>query len=219
MGMRGFIAFLIGLVTAAFMVAMVIIVTQNDQSEQLSFLGLTFQGYVGWDLAAAAGLGFILAFLLLIPGRLASAWRLGDLSRQARALEEKLAALRQEHAKLEGQHDVLREEHAELRTVALSVPIASAAVAAREPPELPDALGMTAMPTRFPESAERVKPPIFLPRFPLDVPEYMPFTTPSQAATTRPAPRVPLLERLAAHVAAGHTWVLERIETVQMWAR
>src|SRR5262245_30901346 len=207
MGMRGFIAFLIGLVTAAFMVAMVIIVTQNDQSEQLSFLGLTFQGYVGWDLAAAAGLGFILAFLLLIPGRLASAWRLGDLSRQARALEQKMAVLREEYAKLEGQHDVLREEHAELRTAAMSVPLGAIVSAAHEAPDPP---ATTAMPTNFSERSERMKPPIFLPRIQFEAPERA-----MLAAPTQPAPRAPLRERLGERVAAGRAWADKHFETVR----
>ena len=218
--MRGFIAFLIGLMTAAFIAATGVIVTQNNQGEQVTFLGLTFQGYVGWDLAAAAGLGFILAFLLLIPGRLASAWRLGGLSRQARALEQKLAALRQEHAKLEGQHDLLREEHAELRTAAMSVPLASAALAARESL---DPTGMAAMPTSFVEPEGRVKPPIFLPRIQLNPPESAEesatWAAQAGAATTRPAPRASLRERLGARVAAGRAWAYARFEVVQVWVR
>src|SRR5258707_11762671 len=58
LGMRVLLAFLIGLVTAAFVAAAVILVVQNGQGERLTFLGLSFSGYVGWDLAAAAGLGF-----------------------------------------------------------------------------------------------------------------------------------------------------------------
>ena len=134
--MRVLLAFLIGLVTAAFVAAAIILVVQNGQGERLTFLGLSFSGYVGWDLAAAAGLGFILAFLLLVPGRLASAWRSVGLGKQTRQLEERLATLRQEYARLEGEHGVLRDEHEQLRIVAASQPLT---VTIAAPPALPPA--------------------------------------------------------------------------------
>src|SRR5262249_6380893 len=136
------------------------------------------------------------------------------------ALEQKLAALRQEHAKLEGQHDLLREEHAELRTAAMSVPLASAALAARESL---DPTGMAAMPSGFAEPGERVKPPIFLPRIQLNPPETAEesgeWADQARAATTRPAPRASLRERLGARVAAGPAWADAHFKVVKMWMR
>ena len=65
----------------------------------------------------------ILAFLLLIPGRLASSWRSVGLTRQARELDAKLSALREEYARLQGEYSVLHIEHEELRTIAASQPL------------------------------------------------------------------------------------------------
>jgi uncharacterized membrane protein len=121
--MRALLWFLVGLLSAVFVAAAIVLIVQNGQSEQITFLGLRFSGYVGWDIAAGAALGLILAFLLLVPGRLASAWRTAGLNRQAQQLEEKLAALREEYARLQGQHGVLRDEHEQLRIAAASQPL------------------------------------------------------------------------------------------------
>jgi hypothetical protein len=121
--MRALISFFIGLLTAASLVAAIILIAQNDRIEQITFLGQRFDGYVGWDLVAAAGLGVILAFLLLIPGRLASSWRSVGLTRQARELDAKLSSLREEYARLQGEYSVLHVEHEELRTIAASQPL------------------------------------------------------------------------------------------------
>lgn len=121
--MRAFLSFLIGLFTAAVFVAGIILIAQNDHVEAITFMGQRFTGYVGWDLAAAAGLGVIVAFLLLVPGRLASSWRSVGLTRQAHELETKLASLREEYARLQGEYSVLHVEHEELRTIAASQPL------------------------------------------------------------------------------------------------
>jgi len=134
--MRALPSFLIGLLTATFFVAAIILVVQNDKVEQITFLGQQFGGYVGWDLAAAAGLGVILAFLLLIPGRLASSWRSVGLTRQARELDAKLSALREEYARLQGEYSVLHVEHEELRTIAASQPL-TVVVTQPDPPPTP----------------------------------------------------------------------------------
>jgi hypothetical protein len=59
----------------AAIVALGFIVADNGQSAQVGALGYSLQLAQGWTMAAAAAIGFLLAFLLLIPGRLASAWR------------------------------------------------------------------------------------------------------------------------------------------------
>ena len=109
--MRTFISFLVGLVTAAVVVGLGVLVAQNAQNEQFTFMGATFQGAMGWLTAGAVALGFLLAFLVLIPGRLASAWQRWMLGQRGQALENQLRELRQQHAELQGSHWSLLEEH------------------------------------------------------------------------------------------------------------
>ena len=109
--MRTPLSFLIGLLTVATAIALGILAVQNGQNASFSFLGNTFQASQGWAVAGAAALGFLLAYLLLIPGRLASIWRTWWLGRQAQTLETKLLTLREEHARLQGSHQRLLEEH------------------------------------------------------------------------------------------------------------
>jgi hypothetical protein len=109
--MRALISFLIGLLTMAAIVALGVLVVQNSQNAQLSVQGNAFQVAQGWLVAGAAAVGFLLSFLLLIPGRLASAFRSWGLSRQGQRLEQRLQSLRDEYAQLQGSHQRLLEEH------------------------------------------------------------------------------------------------------------
>lgn len=109
--MRAFGTFLAAMVALVILLAMALIVLQNGQTVRLTVLNTTLSGPAGLGVAIAAGLGFLAAFLLLFPGRLASAWRRSALSRRSRALEANLGALREEHAQLRGSHALLLEEH------------------------------------------------------------------------------------------------------------
>jgi hypothetical protein len=109
--MRTFMRLLIGILLVAVVVGLGVLVAQNGQSEQFTFLGTTFQGKMGWLAAGAVALGFVLAVLMLIPGRLASAWRGWWLGRRGQEVEDRLQALREQHAELEGSHRRLVEEH------------------------------------------------------------------------------------------------------------
>jgi hypothetical protein len=109
--MRTLISFLIGIVVAAVVVGLGVLVAQNGQGEQFTVLGTSFQGDKGWLAVGAVALGFVLAFLVLIPGRLASAWRGWWLGRHGQVLEDRLRALREQHAELQGSHRRLLEEH------------------------------------------------------------------------------------------------------------
>jgi uncharacterized integral membrane protein len=109
--MRTVIAFFVGIVTAAVAAGLWVLVVQNTQSEQFTFLGMTLSGDKGAVVAGAVALGFVLAALLLLPGRLANAWHRAHIQRQTRLLEERLRALREEHAQLHGGHQRLVEEH------------------------------------------------------------------------------------------------------------
>ena len=109
--MRILMSFLVGISMAAVAVGLGVVVTENSQSEHFMFLGTTFQGNKGWILAGAVVLGFLLAILLLIPGRLAGAQHRWTLRRQARAQEDRMRALREQHAELQGSHRSLLAEH------------------------------------------------------------------------------------------------------------
>jgi uncharacterized integral membrane protein len=109
--MRILMSFLVGITIAAAAVGLGVLVAENSQSEHFMFLGTTFQGNKGWMLAGAVVSGFFLAILLLIPGRLAGARHRWTLRRQARAQEDRMRALREQHAELQGSHRSLLEEH------------------------------------------------------------------------------------------------------------
>ena len=109
--MRILMSFLVGIIMAAVAVGLGVLVTENSQSVHFMFLGTTFQGNKGWILAGAVVLGFLLAILLFIPGRLAGAQHRWTLRRQARAQEDRMRALREQHAELQGSHRSLLEEH------------------------------------------------------------------------------------------------------------
>ncbi len=109
--MRTVIAFVVGIATAAVVVGLGVLVVQNTQSEQLTFLGSTLIVDKGGVVAGGVALGFVLAVLLLLPGRLASAWHRAQVRRQTQTLEQRLVALREEHARLHGGHQRLVEEH------------------------------------------------------------------------------------------------------------
>src|SRR5262249_24511768 len=96
---------------AAVAVGLGVLVAENRQSDHFMFLGTTFQGNKGWILAGAVVLGFLLSILLLIPGRLAGTRHRWTLRRQARAQEDRMRALREQHAELQGSHRSLLEEH------------------------------------------------------------------------------------------------------------
>jgi hypothetical protein len=109
--MRIVIAFFVGIVTAAVVAGLGVLVIQDRQSEQVTFLGLTLWGDKGVVVAGAVAVGFVLAVLLLLPGRIASAWHRARIRQQTRTLEGRLRALREAHAQLHGGHQRLVEEY------------------------------------------------------------------------------------------------------------
>jgi hypothetical protein len=122
--MRTLISFLIGIIMAAVAVGLRVLVAENGQSEHFTFLGTTFQANKGLLTASAVALGFLLAVLVLIPGRLASAWQRWTLGKQAQALEDRLRALREQHAELQGSHRRLLEEHQQVMQQVLTPVVA-----------------------------------------------------------------------------------------------
>jgi uncharacterized integral membrane protein len=134
--MRTVIAFLVGIGTTAVVAGLGVLVVQNTQSEQLTFLGTTLSVDTGGVVAGAVALGFVLAVLLLLPGRLASAWHRARVYQQTRTLEEQLVALREEHARLHGGHQRLVEEHGQVLDRVLPSPRFPLPPPARQTPQM-----------------------------------------------------------------------------------
>jgi N-glycosidase YbiA len=99
------------LIAAVIIAALAIFVVQNTGSQPMTFLGYRFTTSIGWVVGGGAILGFIFAFLLLAPGRLAAGWRGRTLARERARLEQELAAVRSERQRLEADHERLQSEH------------------------------------------------------------------------------------------------------------
>lgn len=139
--MRGLKTFIVGVLSAAIIVALAIFAVQNLQGITAHFIGATFTPSVWWVSIGSAALGFILALLLLAPGRIATGWRARALDRDRLRRDQELSVLRQEHDSLRTQHAHLQAEREGLQTerdqlrarlaAANSVPMAGTATAAR----------------------------------------------------------------------------------------
>jgi uncharacterized integral membrane protein len=135
--MRTVIAFCVGIITAGVVAGLGVLIVENTQSAQFTFLGATLSAAQGAVVAGAVALGFVLAVLMLLPGRLASAWHRAHIRRQTRTLEERLRALREEHAQLHGGHQRLVEEHGLVLNRVLPSPSAPRSPAPAPPPPGP----------------------------------------------------------------------------------
>jgi hypothetical protein len=144
--MRALLTFAAGLAMAAILAAVGILALQNPQGEQLDFLGATVLGTAGLDVAAGATLGFVAALLLLLPGQVASTLHNATLGRKLKALEGRMAPLREQLEKLKLDHIRLQDDYRCLQDEALRLrsavaqwggPSAAAAIAAapRNPAE------------------------------------------------------------------------------------
>ena len=109
--MRLLLDFLIGIVTMVTVTVLGILVVQNTQVEPLYVPGTAVYFPQGLVVASAALVGFLVALLLLVPGRLASARRNRLLDRQVQLHDAHLRALREDYAQLRGGHQRLVEEH------------------------------------------------------------------------------------------------------------
>lgn len=112
--MRGLFRF-IGLLLAAIIIAaLAIFAVENISLVPLRYVGKTFTGNLWWICVGSAVLGFILAFLLLAPGRVAAGWRGRTLGRERMRLQDDLAVVRAREAQLRTEHEHLRAEHAQV---------------------------------------------------------------------------------------------------------
>ncbi|HKV84765.1 MAG TPA: LapA family protein [Ktedonobacterales bacterium] len=108
--MRAITGFLVGIIAALVALSLGVIVIQNNVTTDVIFLGRLYQAPTGWLLLVFTGVGFVVAFLLLIPGRLGSAWRSWALSKQTQRLQDKLVDVQTQYALLEGEVRLLRTE-------------------------------------------------------------------------------------------------------------
>ena len=112
--MRGVFRFIGLLIAAAIIAALAIFAAQNISGIPVRFLGPTFPGNIWWISAGSAVLGFVLAFLLLAPGRVAAGWRGRTLGREQARLRDELAVVRAREAYLRDEHEQLRAQHAQV---------------------------------------------------------------------------------------------------------
>lgn len=114
--MSGFRGFIVGILSAIIIVVLAIFAVENLQGVTAHFFGSTFTPGLWWVAIGSAVLGFILAFLLLAPGRVASGWRARGLERSRLRAEQETSVLRQEHESLRAQHAHMQAEREGLQT-------------------------------------------------------------------------------------------------------
>jgi uncharacterized integral membrane protein len=117
----------VGVPSVVLCIVLALFVVENIRAERYTFLGNTFTGNVWWIVTGAALLGFLLAALLFVPGRISTGWRRRSLSRQADRREQDLTTVRAQQAQLRAElsqvtaeRDHARDqEHAQLAAAAL----------------------------------------------------------------------------------------------------
>jgi uncharacterized integral membrane protein len=114
--MRGFFTFIASVIAIVIIAALAIFAVQNMLTLRVSFLGRSLTADLWWLVVGAAVLGFILALLLLAPGRVAAGWRSMVLQREAARRERELGQLREQHMRLRTEHGRLQADHAQLET-------------------------------------------------------------------------------------------------------
>ncbi len=112
--MRGFFSFIAEVIAIVIIAALAIFAVENVLATHVSFLGRGFTADLWWLVVGAAVLGFILALLLLTPGRVAAGWRSMVLQREGARRERDLSQLREQHTRLQAEHERLQADHAQL---------------------------------------------------------------------------------------------------------
>jgi uncharacterized integral membrane protein len=114
--MRGLFTFIWFIIAAAIVAVLAIFAVQNIFGVPVHFLGYAFTGNIWWITVGAAVLGFLLAFILLVPGRIAASWRGRTLRREHEQMQQQLAGHHAEYEQLEREHMRLRSEYQQLAT-------------------------------------------------------------------------------------------------------
>lgn len=113
--MRFLSSLFLGLVAAILVLALAVFALQNLDGVPVHFLGYTGSGNVWWLVLAAAVLGFVVAFLLMLPGRVAASWRIQGLSRQMQRQDEELASVRQQQTDVETERGQFQQQYQQLQ--------------------------------------------------------------------------------------------------------
>jgi hypothetical protein len=92
-----------------FAVLVAALLAQNAHGEHLAYFGVNVAVNMAWILLGAATFGFVLALLLLIPGRIAVGFHAWGLDREAAQLEQQVALLRDQREELLDRHEALME--------------------------------------------------------------------------------------------------------------
>jgi uncharacterized integral membrane protein len=79
-------------------IVLALFLVENIRAERYNFLGYAISGNLWWVVMGAALLGFLLAALLFVPGRVSTGWRSGRLTRQADRREQDLTTVRAQDA-------------------------------------------------------------------------------------------------------------------------
>jgi uncharacterized integral membrane protein len=99
--MRTLVTFVLAILALAVAGALAVLALQNGRTTSLSFLGVSGQASQGGVIGGAALLGFLVAALLLLPGRVAAGRRARTLRRRVSDLEGQLSVLDLERRRLE----------------------------------------------------------------------------------------------------------------------
>jgi uncharacterized integral membrane protein len=113
--MRALSSLILGIVAIVLVVGLAILAVQNTGAVPLQFLGFGTSGHVWWIVLGAAIVGFLVAALFLLPGRVAAGWRSQGLSRQMERMDQELATVRQEHARVDAEHNQLQQQYQQLQ--------------------------------------------------------------------------------------------------------
>lgn len=107
--MRSLFSFIFGVIAAAFLIAIGLLVVENARTERLTLVGNTFTADLSWLLVGATLAGFVLALLLVTPAR-------AGMDRQSALMRSQQRTLEQNLQGVQSQHDQLLAEHGNLRS-------------------------------------------------------------------------------------------------------
>lgn len=120
-------------------VVLAIFAVENIRPQTYNFVGFAFPGNLWWTVAGSALLGFILATLLMAPGRIAAGWRgrrlnreQGQSTRQLTDLQTRNAQLEQERQQIAAERDQMRSQLAAPRVAPRTTATTTETTAAKD---------------------------------------------------------------------------------------
>lgn len=98
-------------ILSVFGVMLSLFLAQNNHAEQLAYFGVDISTNLAWVILGAGVFGFLVALLLILPGRIGATLHNWSLGREAGQLEQQLALLREQHEQLLSQHERVLDGH------------------------------------------------------------------------------------------------------------